>query len=177
MSICNGEDIRSLFSSVKFMALKRSTNKGERITPAPMLQQSIFVLGSLLIILYIAAGTDTGLHASSTSVIIPSNSAYGSSIFPEFGGEINATMCQEASASDTDAVDHIIAASCGILNTGSGGSGSRLAESIRVLSNSSTLHKVFFIDDQTAILISHTLPSNITYEAQLYPRLLITDID
>ncbi|PPQ81379.1 LOW QUALITY PROTEIN: hypothetical protein CVT25_015900 [Psilocybe cyanescens] len=167
MSMCNGSNLRSLFTSVKYVALKRPTDKAAKVSPAPMLWQSIFILGSLLAISYIAAGADAWMHASSTSVIIPSNSAYAaSSALPSLGREINATMCQAASAFNTDAIGHIIAASCGMLNTGSGGSGNQLAEGIRVLSNSSNLHKVAFTDDQTAILIPSSLPSNITYEAR-----------
>ncbi|KAH9474523.1 hypothetical protein JR316_0012984 [Psilocybe cubensis] len=159
--MCNAANLTAFFSSAKFMA-----TKGDKLTPAPMLRRSIFVLGSLLAVSYIVAAADAWLHASSTGIVIPSISAYTGSALPQFGREINETMCQEASVFDTDAVGHITAASCGILNPGSGGSGNKLAEGIRVLSNSSTLQRVVFTDDQTALLVPQNLPSNITYEAQ-----------
>ncbi|KAF8898218.1 hypothetical protein CPB84DRAFT_1780608 [Gymnopilus junonius] len=55
---------------------------------------------------------------------------------------------------------------CGLISGGSGGSGRTLAEGVRVVSNSSSLHRVVYADDQTAILVPNTLPGNITYTAQ-----------
>jgi hypothetical protein len=123
-------------------------------------------LGFLLAITYLTAAADAWLHASSTSIIIASKTPYNSHVIPNFGREINATLCQLAGQDNSSVMGHIAAASCGLLNGGSGGSGATLGEGIRVVSNSSTLHAVVFADDQTAIVVPQSLPSNIRYSAQ-----------
>ncbi|KAH9474521.1 hypothetical protein JR316_0012982 [Psilocybe cubensis] len=159
MSICSGANIGSLFSSMKYLVIKPAMkNSVDRVAPAPILRQSIFALGSLLVISYVASGADAWLHASSTSVLITSMSPYTSSTPSNFGREINATMCQIATARNDS--------TCGIIGTGSAGTGITLSEGLRVISNTSSLHRVVFTDDQTAILVPQTLPPNITYTSR-----------
>jgi len=55
---------------------------------------------------------------------------------------------------------------CGLINGGSDGNGRTYMEGLRVVSNSSSLHRVVFTDDQIAILVPQTLPSNVTYSAE-----------
>ncbi|KDR73867.1 hypothetical protein GALMADRAFT_227626 [Galerina marginata CBS 339.88] len=164
MSMCNGAGISSLFSSVKYV-FKKPKN-GQKVTLPPILWQSIFFLGSLLTVTYLTAAADSWLHASSTSIIIQSTSPYTQPAVPDFGRDINATMCAQASGDNNTATGHVSTASCGLINGGSGGSGQTLGEGIRVVSNTSTLHRVVFADDQTAIVVPESLPSNITYSAQ-----------
>lgn len=116
MSICSGANIGSLFASIKYLVVKSSINKPTaHVAPAPILRQSIFILGSLLIVSYAASGADAWLHASSTSVLITSTSSYTSSTASNFGREINATMCQMAGARNDS--------TCGIIGAGSAGTG------------------------------------------------------
>ncbi|KDR68207.1 hypothetical protein GALMADRAFT_272694 [Galerina marginata CBS 339.88] len=164
MSMCNGAGLSSLFSTIKY--LFKRPQYGEKVAQPPILRQSIFFLGSLLAVTYLTAAADSWLHASSTSILIPSNSPYHSLVVPDFGREINATMCAQAMGNATVIVSHTGQASCGLINGGSGGSGLTLGEGVRVVSNTSSLHRVVFADDQTALVVPQSVPPNITYSAQ-----------
>lgn len=164
MSMCDGAGISSLLGSVKYL-LKKPTS-GHNILQPPILRQAIAFLGSMLAITYLTAAADSWLHASSKSVIIPFTSTYRSLIVPDFGREINNTMCALAQGNDTNTVMPVNSASCGLVNGGSGGSGMTLGEGLRVVSNTSSLHSVVFADDQTALVVPQNLPSNISYSAR-----------
>jgi len=164
MSMCNGAGLSALFYSIKY-TFKRP-GMGKRASRPPILRQSMVFLGFLLAVTYLTAAADAWLHASSTSIILLSRSPYNSPVIPDFGREINATRCQIAGQDNTSTFGQIWAASCGLLNPGSGGSGATLGEGIRVVSNASTLHRVVFADDQTAIVVPESPPSNVTYSAQ-----------
>jgi fermentation-respiration switch protein FrsA (DUF1100 family) len=166
MSMCNGAGISSLFSFVKYVA--RGSGTGQKIAYPPILHQSMFFLGFLLTVTYITAAADSWLHASSTSVIIPSNGPYNSSIVPNFGCELNATMCQIASQSIGGAPVVISTATCGLLNDGAHQITAEFGEGIRVVHNVSSIHQVVLADDQTAIVVPLNLPPSITYSAKTF---------
>ncbi|KDR66408.1 hypothetical protein GALMADRAFT_147995 [Galerina marginata CBS 339.88] len=165
MSMCNGGSLSSLFKSVKYI-FKGPSKEEKTAQPPPILRQSVFILASLLAVTYLAAAADSWLHASSTSVIITSHSPFNSLVISNFGREINATMCQLASRDNTTVTGQLSTSTCGMVNLGSGGSGMMLGEGLRVVSNGSDLHRVEYLDDQTAILVPYTLPTNITYSAK-----------
>ena len=116
MAMCNGAGLSSLFSSVKYVVKK--PQNGQKVVQPPILRQSMVFLGSLLVVTYITTATDSWLHASSTSIIIPSNAPYNSPTVPSFGREINATTCQIASQSRGGSPTVISTATCGLLNDG-----------------------------------------------------------
>ncbi|KDR67245.1 hypothetical protein GALMADRAFT_283600 [Galerina marginata CBS 339.88] len=159
MSMCNGAGISSLFSTVKYMV--KGPKSGQKVTRPPILLQSTVILGSLLAVTYLTAAADSWLHATSTSVVISSSSSFSSPTPPTFGREIDDDQCQKASASGGQQ-----AASCGLLNNGARGTTDGLGEGIRVVSNSSTIHRIVLADDQTAIVVPLSVPPNITYSAK-----------
>jgi hypothetical protein len=163
MSMCNGAGLPALFSAIKY-TFKRP-GMGEKAARPPIFHQSMVFLGFLLAVTYLTAAADAWLHASSTSIIIPSKSPYNSLVIPDFGREINTTLCRLVSQ-DNSTLNQLPTASCGLLNPGTGGSGATLGEGIRVASNASTVHRVVFADDQTAIVVPQNPPSNVTYLAQ-----------
>lgn len=162
MSMCNGAGLSSLFSSVKYIVKK--PQNGQRVDQPPILRQSIVFLGSLLAVTYLTAATDSWLHASSTSIIIPSNAPYNSRTVSNFGREINATTCQLANQSSNSGP--ISTATCGLLNDGAHGTTAELGEGIRLVHNASTTHQMVLTDDQTVIVVPLSLPPNITYSAK-----------
>ncbi|PPQ97614.1 hypothetical protein CVT26_002372 [Gymnopilus dilepis] len=159
MLMCNGAGLSSILLSAKYV-IKRPKS-GQKVSQPPILRQSIIFLGSLLLVTYITAGADSWLHASSTSVIVQSNTPYNSLIVPNFGREINGTMCQLASTGGP-----ITSASCGQLNDAASYTNAAIGEGIRTADNASTIHRVVLTDDQTAIVVPESLPPNITYVAQ-----------
>jgi hypothetical protein len=162
IAICNGAGLCSLFSSVKY-ALKKPQNEQKVVQP-PILHQSMVCLGSLLAVTYLVAAADSWLHASSTSIIIPSNAPYNSPTISNFGREINATMCQAVGQSNGCPV-----ASVGQITYGAMSGELNLAvvgEGIRIVHNASTVHKMVLTDNQTIIVVPLSLPPNITYSAK-----------
>uniref|UniRef100_A0A8H7XTX3 Uncharacterized protein n=1 Tax=Psilocybe cubensis TaxID=181762 RepID=A0A8H7XTX3_PSICU len=189
MSICNGANLRrgALLVSVKYMFSRRPSDASAAATErearaTPLLRRAVVTLGSLLATSYLIAAADTWLHASSTSVVIPSSIPYTPTASsnstnpnnnapsqPAFARAINATMCAAAASSAAgypDTLKQIVTGSCGVLSIKSTGSGRTLAEGIRVLTNNSALHSVAFADDQTAILVPASIPPNVTYQAR-----------
>lgn len=164
MAMCNGAGLSSLFSSVKYVVKK--PQNGQKVARPPILRQSMIFLGSLLAVTYITAAADAWLHASSTSIIIPSSAPYNSPTVPNFGREINATACQLASQSQDGGPVTVSTATCGLLNDGAHGTTAKLGEGIRVVHNASTVHQMVLTDDQTVIVIPLSIPSNITYSAK-----------
>lgn len=163
MSLCNGANFSALFSSLKYvLGIGQPIEKGKAPRPPPILQQSILFLGSLLTVTYIAAAADAWLHNTSKSIPILSISSYDSATTVDLGRQINSTLCN-SSQYINGTVGQL---TCGLISGGSGGSGRTLAEGVRVVSNSSSLHKVVYAHDQTAILVANTIPGNITYTAQ-----------
>ncbi|PPQ66040.1 hypothetical protein CVT26_010796 [Gymnopilus dilepis] len=163
LTLCSGANFSALFSSIKYVfGIGQPSGNGKAPRHPPILHQSILFLGSLLTVTYIAAGADAWLHNTSKSISIVSISSYSSVATANFGREINSTLC-DPSQYVNGSVGQL---TCGLISGGSGGSGRTLAEGVRVVSNSSSLHKVVYADDQTAIIIPNTLPDNITYTAQ-----------
>jgi hypothetical protein len=122
-------------------------------------------LGSLLADTYLATAGDSWLHASSTSIIIPSNAPYNSPTVSNFGREINATMCQVAGQNNNGCQ----VVSAGQIQYGAMAGALNLAvvgEATRIVGNTSTVHKMVLTDDQTIIVVPLRLPPNITYSAK-----------
>ncbi|KAF8955570.1 hypothetical protein BDZ97DRAFT_280215 [Flammula alnicola] len=163
LSICNGANISALFTSLKYLFRGKKSHKVQDIQSPPILRRSILLLALLLTVVYIATAADTWSHAVSQTITITSNGAYSPSAIRNFGRAINVTMCDPSTLSAYDALGQT---TCGLVNDGGGGSGKTFAEGLRVVSNSSALHRVVFTDDQIAILVPQSLPANITYSAQ-----------
>ena len=159
--MCNGANLPALVSSCKYIFRRKPAGDKGNLKNIPILRQSLFLLASLLTSVYLAAAADSWLHATSKSIDITTASSYSSGA-RDLGREINATMCNPSTYQDGT----ISQSTCGLINGGSGGNGRTHMEGLRVVSNSSSLHKVVFTDDQTAILVPQTLPSNVTYSAE-----------
>lgn len=149
-------------SSCKYIFKQKPAGNNGNLQNPPILRQSLLLLASLLISVYLAAAADSWLHATSKSIDITIASYYASSGVRDLGREINATMCDPSTYQDGT----MSQSTCGLINGGSGGNGRTHMEGLRVVSNSSSLHKVVFTDDQTAILVPQTLPPNVTYSAE-----------
>jgi len=164
MAMCNGAGLSSLFSSVKYIIEK--PQNGQKVVRPPILHQSMIFLRSLLAFMYITAAADSWLHASSTSIIIPSSAPYNFPTIPNLGHEINATTCQLASQSKDGSLVMVSTATCGLLNDGAHRTTATLSEGIRIVHNAPTVHQMVLTDDQTVIVIPLSIPSNITYTAK-----------
>ncbi|KAF9458683.1 hypothetical protein BDZ94DRAFT_1239783 [Collybia nuda] len=161
LKLCSGANIPSLVSSLQYFLGSGKQN----LSSPPILRQSVFCLFLLLSMAYIITGADVWLHVSSKAVVIesihPFTSLTGAPLESLLGREINQTKCDAARTATFDFTRD----SCGQLSGGSGGDGRTQMTGLRVLSNSSDQHQVVYTDDQTAILVPWSIPSNITYMA------------
>ncbi|KAF8995980.1 hypothetical protein BDQ17DRAFT_1364875 [Cyathus striatus] len=164
LSICNGAGIMNLYNGVRYVF---TGDKSRRNIHAPLiLRQSVFFLFLILLLSYIISGADAWFHATSRAITLnfntPFSSSSASSNLVNFGREINSTMCQiAATAVDPTGTTQ---QSCGLQNDGTAGSDMvTRQESLRALSNSSLVNRVEYTDDQTAIMVPTSLPSNITF--------------
>ena len=149
-------------SSCKYVFRRKPAGNNGNLQNPPILRQSLLLLASLLTSVYLAAAADSWLHATSKSIDITTASSYASLGIRDLGPEINATMCNPSTYPDGT----MSQSTCGLINGGSDGNGRTYMEGLRVVSNSSSLHRVVFTDDQIAILVPQTLPSNVTYSAE-----------
>ena len=166
MTICNGAGLSSLFSSVKYVVKK--PQNGQKVVHPPILHQSMVFLGSLLAVTYLTAAADSWLHASSKSIIVPSNAPYNSPTVSNFGRQINATVCQVGGQPDSKG-------GCQVASPDQAPAPGTMAaelnfavigEAIRIVHNASTVHKMVLTDDQTIIVVPLSLPPDITYSAK-----------
>jgi len=166
VSLCNGANLPALVSSLRytFRINNDVANKGLKI-PRP-LRISIIILFSLLASNYLATAADSWLHASSSSVnllsVVPYSHTELGTIGRNFGRQINSTLCDPKTYPDGSSSQK----TCGLVSGGSFGDGRVRTEGLRVVSNSSSLHKVVFTNDQIAILVPQSLPDNTTYMAE-----------
>lgn len=167
MSICDGAGIAALISSVKYVAKKPERGQ-QKLEPPAMLRKAMFFLGSMLAITYISTAADSWLHASSTSVSIPSIKPFDrAGVKTNFGREINQTTCEiAATPADQFSVVKLAAATCGLLNDGAHQLTAELAEGIRVIDNSSTINQMVLTNDQTAIVVPLNIPQSVSYKAK-----------
>lgn len=139
-------------------------------TPA-ILSKAVFTLGLLLCFAYGITLLDTWLHVSSRSVIITQMSPYESGFRTDFGRQINVTYCTTSDEDDTVPYDASSQATpnnlCGLEQSSGRGFTESIGEGMRTLSNSSSINKVVYTDDQTAIMApSYLLPTdNVAFEA------------
>ena len=134
--------------------------------PVPrLLRRALAVLFYLLLLSYLVTASDAWLHATSKATIIQSTTPIQSgSLQADFGRAINTTQCTEAMA--TSSPDSSFYASCGQILGLAGHDSGPIREGLRTISNSSSINRVAFTDDQTAILVPDTLPANISYTAK-----------
>ena len=162
MSICNGANLPALFQAIKYLfKLDKKAQKQHLATPR-LLRRACALLFYLLVLSYIISAADAWFHATSTAVVVQSSAgSVHSDLAINFGRQINYTQCEEA----MNSVGPIFQATCGLTDS-TGASNGPLAEGARTVSNSSSLNRVVFTNDQTAIIVPNSIPPNITYTAQ-----------
>lgn len=166
LSLCNGANVPALFSSLRYIFGLNNNVSNKTLATPRLLRTCIIILSSLLLSTYLAAAADAWLHASSSSVnlvsVVPYSLSDLATIQRDYGRQINATICDPATYNDGTKSQQ----TCGLVSGGSLGDGKTRTEGLRVVSNSSSLHRVEFTDNQIAILVPQSLPANTTYVAQ-----------
>ncbi|KAF9001728.1 hypothetical protein BDQ17DRAFT_1358140 [Cyathus striatus] len=164
LSIFNSANIPSLFSALRYFLGFGQTKEQKAFSSPSIRRRSTVLLFSFLLTAYLISGSDAWLHVTSEAVIIesilPYNSPTGSELF---GRAINNAKCEEAQSAAQNDVISFYGNTCGQMNGGSAGDGLAEMPGIRTLSNSSDTHRIVYADDQTAIVVPVTIPSNITY--------------
>jgi hypothetical protein len=166
LSLCKGANVPALFSSLRYIFRLNNNVANEGLKTPRLLRISIIILSSLLASMYLATAADAWLHVTSSSVnlhsVVPYSHAEFATIERDFGRQINSTVCDPATYTNGTKSQQ----TCGLVSGGSLGDGKTRTEGLRVVSNSSSLHRVEFTDDQIAILVPQSLPDNTTYMAQ-----------
>ncbi len=162
LSICSSANLPALFSSLRYAFGLNKNVANKDIRMPRLLRISILILFSLLASMYLATAADAWLHASSAGINILSTKPYTTVEGRNLGRQINSTLCLPANANPPT----IFQKTCGQVSGGSAGDGKARMEGLRVVSNSSSLHRVVSTNDQTAILVPQTLPPNATYTAR-----------
>ncbi|TFK38978.1 hypothetical protein BDQ12DRAFT_722828 [Crucibulum laeve] len=157
LQILSSANIAALFSSMKSIHSARSKS---RLSTPPMLRHSMMLLFIFLCTSYVISAADAWLHASSKAITLESTTAYIGSSPELFGRAMNTTRCDRSRYTSA-----LTQNTCGLLSGGSGGDGRARMEGLRTISNSSSMNRVMYADDRTAILVPQSLPSNITYTA------------
>jgi hypothetical protein len=163
MSICNGANLPALSRALKYVFKVGDSAKKQDLPVPRLLSKSIYLLVSLLALMYMVSAADAWFHASSTAVILQSTAPFRpDSTSTALGRELNSTRCNEA-LGDSQAD---IRSTCGItIGLAAHDVGPR-SKGLTALANSSTEVRVAFTNDQTAILIAPSIPPNITYTAK-----------
>jgi hypothetical protein len=160
MSICNAANFGAAIDSIKYLLGSNKKEQYRKLPTPPLLRRSLIILIALLVLSYIVSGADAWFHATSTAIAIPFTSKYTGRM--DFGREINATMCNF----DWSSQGPTAQATCGQLNDGSQSGLLSRPEGLRTISNSSSLHRVVFTQDQIAIIVPEASPGNISYTAE-----------
>ncbi|KAF9001721.1 hypothetical protein BDQ17DRAFT_1490130 [Cyathus striatus] len=167
LSILNSANIPSLFFALLYFLGFGQTQQQKNFSAPSILRRSTAFLFISLLTTYLITGSDAWLHVTSKAVIIESILPYrnhNSSLISEpLGRAINQTQCDMAQVLAGPLSPY--APSCGQLSGGSGGDGVTKVPGLRTLSNSSSTHRIVFANDQTAIVVPATIPSNISYTA------------
>ena len=152
-------------TTARVFRLHRSSKLSAHPIPR-LLQRSIRVIGSLLLLSYLTSAFDTWLHVSSITGFIQSETSYSSKGLM-LGKTINEARCAYYAAQDPTGTDPF-SPLCGLFlpSTISYYDLSASAtEATHTLGNSSTSNFVHLTDDQHAILVPASIPARIAYNA------------
>ena len=166
MTVFQGASIFSWITTITHVAHLRRSYKGSPHSVPGLLRRSIWVIGVLLFLSYLVSAFDTWLHVSSTADFIQPERPYTSGPL-SFGKTINETRCSYYAAKDPQGLDPL-SALCGLFLPSSIADydlSASATEATHTLGNSSISNFVQLTDDQTAILVSATIPKRIAYSA------------
>jgi hypothetical protein len=160
VSICNAANFGAAFDSATYLLGSDKREQYRKLPTPPLLRRSLIILIALLMLSYITSGADAWFHATSKAIAIPFISQYSGAM--DFAREINSTMCDQ----DWTSRGAPALATCGQLDDGSQSGLLSRPEGLRTISNSSSINRVVFTQDQTAIIVPESVPPNVTYTAE-----------
>lgn len=105
------------------------------------------------------------LHVSSSSIVIPLDSAYPGPESAQFGRQVNETLCDWSKNLYVQHAYPDIAALCGLDTVTSGEWTWSMPEGLRTLSGSSNVNMVAVTDDSHVILVPPSTPQDVAYVA------------
>ncbi|BGO91468.1 hypothetical protein NBRC10512_003129 [Rhodotorula toruloides] len=158
MKLLNSANLNSIFRAYRLrMKLDSSTRRFRKngVALPRSVKRTLSLLVWLTLWRYVVAGINTAFQATAIAGLVPDRLSSGvTTAYFTVGRALNQTRCDAATASaSTRAAD-----SCGLENGSNNVMFLYMPQAERVLSNSSTVNSVAWLDDNTAILTDPTLP-------------------
>ncbi|EGU13088.1 Proteophosphoglycan 5 [Rhodotorula toruloides ATCC 204091] len=158
MKLLNSANLNSIFRAYHLrMKLNSSTRRFRKngVALPRSVKRTLGLLVWLTFWRYVVAAINTAFQATAIAGLVPDRLSPGLTTADfTVGRALNQTRCDVASAS----ASRLAADSCGLENGSNNGMFLYMPQAERVLSNSSSVNSVAWLDDNTAILTDPTLP-------------------